>query len=67
MRLLVFDVDHLIAVLTLSDVSAAVSLMEVDSVLGEKFHAIFALLILELGFHVIQMQLTVYLISNRPT
>lgn len=51
MLLLIFDVDHFIAVLALTDVAATVGLMKIDAVDGEGFVAVGALLGLALHFH----------------
>jgi len=42
--LLVFDVDHLVAIAAFADVAAAVSLVEVNAVGGERFVAVAAFL-----------------------
>jgi hypothetical protein len=47
--LLVFDVDHLLAVAAFADVAAAVGLVKVDAVRGESLVAVAALL--GLGLH----------------
>lgn len=44
MLLLVFDVDHLVAVAAFADITAAIGLMKVDAVGGERFVAVAAFL-----------------------
>jgi hypothetical protein len=43
--LLILDIDHLLAIFAFSDVAAAICFMEIDSIDGEGFVAVAALLI----------------------
>lgn len=56
MLLLVFDVDHLVALRTFSDVATTVSFMEVDAVDGKTVEAVGTLLGLHF-FHLVYFQL----------
>lgn len=52
---LIFDIDHFIALFALSDITAAVGFVQVDTVHGEGFVTILTLLHLRAFLHLFQL------------